>query len=112
MTPLQQQFIDQLRCKGLSECTVQSYTANVKGLTLHYRCNPLDLTKQQIQYYLLFLRREKKYAPSTINQITGSLKTFFNLMAPDSTVMGSCHRMKVPHRLYRLLQTTRQVTPA
>jgi integrase/recombinase XerD len=99
MTPLRQQFIDRLKGKGLSERTVQSYVANVNGLALHYHCNPLNVTSQQVQDYLLFLRQEKKYAPATINQITGSLKTFFNLMAPGSTVMDGCPRMKVPHQL-------------
>lgn len=94
MKPLRQQFIDALRLAGRAEHTIENYLSSVTGITRYYQCNPLDLTKEQIQDYLLFLHREKKYAPATINLTTNALKSFYHLIAPDCPVMAGIGTMK------------------
>jgi integrase/recombinase XerD len=103
MTPLRQQFIASLRLKGFSERTVDNYVSVLIGISRHYNCSPLELTREQIRSYLLFLLRERKLAPATINLHMDSMKTFFKLMAPNSTVMADCSHVKMPMRIPTVL---------
>jgi len=99
MTPLRQQFIDALRLKGFSGSTVTNYVSAVAAISLHYRVSPLELTKQQIQAYLLFLLRERKLAPATVNLHMDSMKTYYNLMDPDGGRMAGISHVKVPFHI-------------
>lgn len=103
MSPLRQQFIDQMRLNHLAERTIASYVGNVAKLSLHFGCNPLTLTKEQIHHYLLFLQCERKLKPSTVGHVADTLKTFFRLMAPGSKVMEGCPKMKKTHSIPMVL---------
>jgi integrase/recombinase XerD len=103
MTPLRQRFIETMRIRGLTERTIDNYVRAVAALTRHYRVNPLDLTREQIDSYLHFMLHERKLAAATVNLHMDSMKTFFRLMAPQNTMMvGSCH-VKTPRRIPRVL---------
>ena len=94
MTPLRQQFVQSLRLKGFSERTVENYVGAIGAITRHYRRSPLELTRQEIRSYLLFLLRERKLAPATVNLHMAAMKTFFKLMAPESAIMADCSPVK------------------
>lgn len=99
MKPLRQQFIDAMELSGYTAKTVENYLRIVTGITRYYHRSPLDLTKERIQDYLLFLQREKKHAPSTVNLSMNAMKTFYRLMAPDKNAMDGLRNMKEPRRL-------------
>ena len=103
MTPLRQQFIGALRIKGFSERTIENYVHVMVGITRHYRRSPLELTKEQVRSYLLFLLEDRKLAPATINLHMDAMKTFFKLMAPDTAVIDDCSHVKVPQRIPMIL---------
>jgi integrase/recombinase XerD len=96
MKPLRQQFINKLKIEGLADRTIDNYVEIVHRLTLHYRCNPLDVTKEQIEAYRLFLLQEKKLAPSTVNLNINALKVFFMHMKPGSAIISCLRPMKQP----------------
>lgn len=99
MKPLREQFINKMKIGGLAERTIDNYVGIIHQLTQHFRCNPLDVTKEQIEAYRLFLLTEKKLAPATVNLKMEAVRKFFKLMQPNSTVMESCCRMRVPKHL-------------
>lgn len=99
MTLLREQFINKLKIRGLAGRTIANYVNAVYRLTLHYRCNPLELTVEQIETYRLFLLEQKKHAPATVNLTMYALQTFFKLMKPQDPIIGSFVRMKVPRHL-------------
>jgi integrase/recombinase XerD len=103
MSPVRQQFIDQMRLNHLAERTIASYVSNVSKISLHFGCNPLTLTTEQIHQYLLFLQCDRKLKPSTIGHVADTLKTFFRLMAPASKVMEGCPKMKKAHTIPQVL---------
>jgi site-specific recombinase XerD len=57
------------------------------------------VTKEQIQTYLLFLLQERKLAPATVNLHMDAMRTFYKLMAPDSTIMADCCHVKTPKHI-------------
>jgi len=97
------QFIDRLRLKGFSECTVENYVGAVAALALHYNLSPLLLSSDQIRAFLLFLLAERKLAAATVNLHMCAFKSFFRLMAPGSTVMAGFTPVKLPHRIPMVL---------
>lgn len=103
MTPLRKQFICGLRIKGLSDKTIENYVHAVAGITRHYRCSPLDLTREQIQTYLLHLLQERRLAPATVNLHVYAMKTFFRLLAPLNRVMDDFFPVKTPKHIPSVL---------
>ena len=55
MTPLRQQFINKLKTHGLADRTIKNYVSAVERLSRYFKCNPLDVTEQQIETYRFFL---------------------------------------------------------
>jgi len=94
MKDLRQQFIDKLTLEGKAPRTIQNYVWTMRGITRYFRTNPLTLTRDQIEKYLLHLSTEKKYAPTTINLTIGALKTFYKMCAPGSRVMERIGKAK------------------
>ena len=92
--------------RGLADRTIANYVFIIGRITRHFKCNPLDLTKEQIESYRLFLLREKELAPATVNLHLEALRTFFRLMKPDAVPIGSFYRMKVPKHLPVVLSRT------
>lgn len=103
MSPVRQQFIDQMKLNHLAERTIASYVGNVAKISQHFGCNPLALTKEQIHQYLLFLQCQRKLKATTIDHIADTLKTFFRLMAPGSKVMEGCPKLKKAHSIPQVL---------
>jgi integrase/recombinase XerD len=99
MSPVRQQFINKLKIDGCADRTIANYVGIVHRLSQHFNRNPLNVTKEQIEAYRLFLLTEKKLAPSTVNLHMDAMRTFFRHMKPESTVMESCCKMKVPKYL-------------
>jgi site-specific recombinase XerD len=50
---------------------------HVVGIARHYGCDPAGLTERQAADFLLLLRCERKYAPSSMAQTIVALRTFF-----------------------------------
>ncbi len=99
MSPLRQQFIESLQLKGFSESTIGNYVCAVAAISRRYNCSPVNLTGQQVRSHLLFQLQEQKLAPATINLHMDALKTYFKLMAPNSTVMADISHVKCPKHI-------------
>lgn len=68
MSPLRQQLIEELVLRGCSARTQEAYVHQVFQLAKFYRQSPDQLSNEQVRAYLLHLARERKLAPSSINQ--------------------------------------------
>ena len=68
MTPLRQRMLDALVLRGMAARTQESYIGAVALLARHYKSSPDTLTSQQVQDYLLYLRRDRARSIPTVNQ--------------------------------------------
>jgi len=68
MTPLRQRMLDALVLRGMAQRTQESYIGAVGLLARHYMRSPDTLSAQQVQDYLLHLRRERGRSVATLNQ--------------------------------------------
>jgi integrase/recombinase XerD len=99
MTSLRADFIGRLQLKGFSQRTITNYVAAVAALSTYHNRSPLALSQDDIRRFYLHEINDKKMAPRTVNLHMAALKTFFNLMTPDSKVMGGVTRLKCPKDL-------------
>ena len=94
-------FTAHVQLKDLSKRSVTSYVAHVRHIGEHFGIDPVLLDEDQLRSYFLFLRVEKNYATSTMNQARVALKTFYHyhLKAPLWPVFAEIktrHNEKLP----------------
>jgi len=85
--------------------TVEAYVAGVKGLAKYYMRAPDQLSDDEVQRYLLYLREERQLSSSSCNQIRCALKFFYEVTVrrpqPSLTVPPMRQTQKLPEILSR-----------
>lgn len=71
------EFVRFVELKNLRPRTKQSYLMHLVGAARHFGCDPAHLSERQIADFLIFLRTERRYAPSSMAQTIVALRTFF-----------------------------------
>lgn len=77
MSPLRQQLIEELVLRGCAARTQEAYVQQVYQLARHFRQPPDQLSNEQVRVYLLHLARERRLAPSTINQAVNAFRFLY-----------------------------------
>ena len=77
MTELRQQMIRAMELQNLSDNTQRRYLAAVTGLAKHYHQSPDQLTKEKIEDYLLYLKKDKGDAPNSCASNLSGLRFFY-----------------------------------
>lgn len=105
MTSLRADFIGRLQLKGFSPRSITTYVSTVAALAAFHRRSPMELSTEQIRAFLLYELNEKKNAARTVNLHKAALQTFYNVMAPGSSVMNGITNLKCPKHLPVVLDT-------
>lgn len=67
----------ELKLRNYSPKTIKAYSTCIKYFLEKLNKNPINITKTEIEDFLLFLQENKK-APKTINLYKEAIKFFFN----------------------------------
>lgn len=95
MGQMRQRMTDELRLRGYSERTVESYVGQVKRFAKHYMRPPEELGAEEIRAYLLHITVEEKLASATVNQAIFALRFFYTqLLGREWTEKFVCQRIK------------------
>ncbi len=89
MTELRQKLIKEIRLRGYTASTERAYLAAVKGLVRHYGKSPEQITRDEIERYLLHIRDERGFAFGTCNQIVNALLFFYKHTLQDPERMAA-----------------------
>jgi integrase/recombinase XerD len=103
MSPERKLFLDRLSLRNLATRTVENYEHALIKLSQFHNKSPLIMTGAEIEEFLLHELRVEKLEPATVNLHAAAFKTFFNLMAPDSTVMKDIVKVKEIRKLPTVL---------
>jgi site-specific recombinase XerD len=82
ITPLRQQMHQDLQLAGLSERTQEAYLRAVRQLADHFHKAPDRLSEEQLRQYLLYLKNDKQFAPSSLIVAASGIKFFYTRTAP------------------------------
>jgi integrase/recombinase XerD len=77
MTPVRQKMIKAMELRNLAKETQQGYLSAVKGIAQHYHQSPDNLTKDEIEDYLLYLKNEKGNTSGTCGAVAAGLRFFY-----------------------------------
>jgi integrase/recombinase XerD len=94
ITPLRQQMHQDLQLAGLSERTQEAYLRAVRQLAAHFRQAPDQLTENQLRQYLLSLKNDKQFAPSSLIVAACGIKFFYTHTAPRD--WKTLQKLRVP----------------
>jgi integrase/recombinase XerD len=87
MSQLRQKLIRALDLKNLSDHTKRAYLNAVTGLARYYQASPDEITAEQIDDYLLHLKNEKDYAPSSCHSVLTGVRFFYqNVLGKELSV--------------------------
>jgi integrase/recombinase XerD len=94
ITPLRQQMHQDLQLAGLSERTQEAYLRAVRQLAAHFRQAPDQLTETQLRQYLLYLKNDRLFAPSSLIVAACGIKFFYTHTAPRD--WKTLQKLRVP----------------
>ena len=77
MTPLRQRMTEDMQLAGYSSKTQQAYVSAVRQLFAHFKCNPSQLSEEQLRQYFLYLTNERKVSRPTVTIALCGIKFFF-----------------------------------
>ena len=103
MTELRKKMIREMELRNLSENTQRSYLQSVSALSKHYMKSPDKLTKEMIEDYLLYLKKEKGHTLTTIGCAITGIRFFYNHVLGDEKLSPSCSFAKSPSKLPTVL---------
>jgi integrase/recombinase XerD len=103
MTELREKMIREMELRNLSRNTQKSYLQAVYGLAKHYAQSPDKMTKEMIEDYLLYLKKEKGKALTTIGSAITGLRFFYSHVLGEEQLSPSCSFAKTPRKLPTVL---------
>jgi integrase/recombinase XerD len=103
MTQLREKMIREMELRNLSKNTQKSYLQAVCGLAKYYMQSPDKMTKEMIEDYLLYLKKEKGKALTTIGSAITGLRFFYSHVLGDEQLSPSLSFSKTPRKLPTVL---------
>src|SRR2546425_9594286 len=101
MGALRKQMDGDLVVRGMSVRTREAYLGAVAGLAKHYGRRPDQISKREVQNYLLHLIEKRKLAWSSCNIVAQGLKFFYRV-----TLKRSEAQFAIPRALASGLRAT------
>lgn len=103
MTELRKKMIRAMELRSLSKHSKKAYLNAVSGISRYYNQSPDQLTKEMIEDYVLYLKKEKKCALTTVGTIITGLRFFYIHVVGNEQLARSCNFAKTPQKLPSVL---------
>ena len=81
-TLLRQRMHQDLQLAGLAEGTQEGYLRAVKQFAAHFHKPPDQISEQEFREYLLYLKNERHYSPSSLKTAASGILFFFTHTVP------------------------------
>ena len=79
MTPLRERMLHDMQIRNLADNTQKSYLLQVASFARHFRRSPDLLGPEEIRAWLIYLREERKLAPSSLCPAIGALRFLYRV---------------------------------
>ena len=104
MTPLRQRMIEDLRIRGLSQNTIDTYVGAVARFARHFGRSPEQLGKDDIRSFQVHLVVERKVCASTLNIYTSALRFLYKVTLGNDWDIKTIPYAKTPQRIPTVLR--------
>ena len=109
MTDLRRRMIQDMNLAGFVDGTQRSYINAIRQLAGHYMTSPDQLTEQQVQDYVFYLREEKQVAKGTFQAYFQAMKFLYVITLNYDWPLFT---KKKSVSLFKNVYPTRAVTPS
>ena len=103
MSALRKQMLADMVLRGMALRTQQSYIESVVKFAKFYGRSPEQITKEEVQRYLLHLLQERKLAHSSCNIVCSALQFLYGVTLKRREAEFDLPRPKVAQRLPQIL---------
>jgi len=103
MTPLRQRMLDAMQVRGMAARTQGAYIEAVARMARHYARSPDALSADEVQSYLLHLRRERHLSCSSLNQYGCAFRFFYASVLGRDGAAFAIPLTRAPQRLPEIL---------
>ena len=103
MTELRERMIREMELRNLSKNTQKFYLQAVFGLAKYYMQSPDKMSKEMIEDYVLYLRKEKGQAPTTVGSVITGMRFFYNHVLGQEQLSPILTFSKTPRNLPTVL---------
>ena len=74
-----EQFLRKYTIAGKSDSCTRNYLMQISKLVLHFERSPLDLSQDQLEEYLFYIRQHEKPSLSSFKHLVYGLRTMFSM---------------------------------
>ena len=99
MGKLHDQMKEDLLLKAYSPHTMRSYLRCARHFVKHYMRSPEEMGEQEVRDFLLFLVRDRKASPATLDMYVNALKFLYNITLKRPEVVKGISHPKRPKTL-------------
>lgn len=85
---LSKKFLRKYLIAGKSESCTKNYLMQISKMVLHFKCSPLDLSVDQMEEYLFYLRQNEKPSLSSFKHLVYGLRTFFTMFKNEKLLLA------------------------
>jgi site-specific recombinase XerD len=93
-TALRQRMHQDLQLTGLAEGTQEAYLSAVRQLAAHFQKAPDRITEHELREYLLYLKNQRQYKPSSLRIAACGITFFYTYTVPRDWAIFK--RLRIP----------------
>lgn len=99
MTPLRKRMIEDLRIRGLSQHTIDTYVGAVSRFARHFNTSPELLTREHIRAFQVHLATERQVSTGTLNLYTSAIRFLYTVTLERDWNIRTIPYAKTPRKL-------------
>lgn len=82
------QFLRKYTIAGKSESCTRNYLMQISKLVLHFQCSPLELSQDQLEEYLFYIRQHNTPSMSSFKHLVYGLRTMFSMFKNEKLYLS------------------------
>ena len=81
-------FLRKYTIAGKSDSCTRNYLMQISKLVLHFKCSPLDLSVDQLEEYLFYIREHETPSLSSFKHLVYGLRTMFSMFKNEKLFLS------------------------
>lgn len=82
------QFLRKYTIAGKSESCTRNYLMQISKMVLHFKCSPLELSIDQLEEYLFYIREHETPSLSSFKHLVYGLRTMFSMFKNEDLLLS------------------------
>lgn len=85
---ISEKFLRKYTIAGKSESCTRNYLMQISKMVLYFKCSPLELSIDQMEEYLYFIRQNEKPSMSSFKHLVYGLRTLFSMFKNEKLFLA------------------------